>query len=306
MVYYEIGNVIKRLRKQRGMTQEELAGLLMNRATLSKIESGSSIPSKRVLRLLLEKLCFDSTNVSAFFLSDEDVKYQRLMDDIDSRLAYGKYEEAEKLIAVLENDIEFMKSNFNAQYIQISKALIQYHEADDIMIFLDLLIDAIKITIPTFAIDKISEYFLSKQEITIINKIAKCYRDNEQLDVSISILTALKENFDNKKYLDKDFKGKYYSFILNSLAFYLSHAEKHNEAIEICDKGIEVCRSTGYLFRLPHFIFDKAVSLYALDSKEEAERLMKMAYNGFLMYDQSKSALEAKEFALEKFGIVLQ
>ena len=303
-MYFEIGKIIKSLRKQRGMTQEELAGHLMDRTTLSRIESGSSIPSKRVLRLLLEKLCFNSTNVPAFFLSDEDVKYQQLIDDTDSSLAYGKYEEAEKLIAVLENDIEFMKSNFNAQYVQISKALVQYHEADDIMVFWGSLIDAMKITIPAFTIDKISEYFLSKQEIVIINKIAECYYDIEQLDVSISIFTALKENFDNK-YLDKDFKGKYYSSILNGLAFYLSHAEKHNEVIEICDEGIEVCRSTGYLFRLPHFIFDKAVSLYALDNKEEAERLMKMAYNGFLMYDQSRKALEAKEFALDNFGIVL-
>ncbi|MNU59555.1 anaerobic benzoate catabolism transcriptional regulator [compost metagenome] len=63
-----IGERIKRLRKQRGMTQTDLAGEHMTKSMLSQIENGKALPSMRTLQYLAEKLGEDA----GYFLGEEN------------------------------------------------------------------------------------------------------------------------------------------------------------------------------------------------------------------------------------------
>ena len=60
MVIYSAGELIKSLRKQKGISQEELADGITDRANLSKIENGSITPGKKVVEALLERHSFSS------------------------------------------------------------------------------------------------------------------------------------------------------------------------------------------------------------------------------------------------------
>ena len=67
----ELGNNIRKLRKSRDMTQEELASLLgISKIHLCSIETGKKDPSLR----LLEKIA-DSLNVDPSFLVTKDENY---------------------------------------------------------------------------------------------------------------------------------------------------------------------------------------------------------------------------------------
>ena len=67
MPNYDIGLLIKRLRKQKGLKQEELAYPIIDRATLSKIECGKVMPNKTTLEALFERLGFCPHNIADFF-----------------------------------------------------------------------------------------------------------------------------------------------------------------------------------------------------------------------------------------------
>lgn len=56
MQYYSCGQIIKRMRQSRGLTQEELAFGICSVSSLSKIENGRQTPHYRTFEALLERL----------------------------------------------------------------------------------------------------------------------------------------------------------------------------------------------------------------------------------------------------------
>lgn len=57
---YQIGEVIRLLRKEKGITQELLSDGLCSVETLSRIENGKHTPSRATLDALMERLGKDS------------------------------------------------------------------------------------------------------------------------------------------------------------------------------------------------------------------------------------------------------
>ena len=304
MVNYRIGDVIKKLREQKGLTQAELASHNHDPSTISKIESGKLTPSKKMVYSLLEKLGYDPGGLDIFYLNDNETTTQKIINELDAHLSYDRIDEAGVLIKKLEEDKNFMKNRLNHQYILYTKAackLLLKEFKNEIYIILK---EAIELTIPDFTLNKISEYHLSKQEMKIITNIAAYYFYNDQIDIAILIMDALKENFD-KNCIDKDYLGKHYPYIIDNLTYYLSVNENYLETIELCDIGIEVCKNTGYLYHLPHIFLTKAICLCALGEIEEGGKMMKLAYYGHEMYGQTSEAIEIKEYAKDEYGIII-
>ncbi|MBP2002090.1 transcriptional regulator with XRE-family HTH domain [Paenibacillus shirakamiensis] len=83
-----IGTRIKHLRKQRGMTQTDLAGEHMTKSMLSQIENGKAMPSMRSLRFLAEQLGQEA----GYFLDDEGnqevVELLKILEVCEKRSAY--------------------------------------------------------------------------------------------------------------------------------------------------------------------------------------------------------------------------
>lgn len=50
------GEEIRRVRLERGLTQERLSEGICSPSTLSRIENGSQVPSRRTFQLLMERL----------------------------------------------------------------------------------------------------------------------------------------------------------------------------------------------------------------------------------------------------------
>ncbi len=69
-----LGSKIKEIRKEKKITQEQLAGTFISRAMLSKIETGSATPSLQTIIYLAEKL----DTPLYFFLGNDN------LNDIDS------------------------------------------------------------------------------------------------------------------------------------------------------------------------------------------------------------------------------
>lgn len=121
-----IGSKIRRLRNQRGFSQEYLADILnISQASLSNLESGKTLPDFNLIRSLCDIF---EIEVNELFESKGDIIFQN--NEIDKNIAHVEgnvtYEMSEKLIqqyeerisdlkdlvAELKSELNFYRSNF--------------------------------------------------------------------------------------------------------------------------------------------------------------------------------------------------
>jgi transcriptional regulator with XRE-family HTH domain len=303
MYTHAYGSLVKKLRKQKGITQQMLAGDYMARSHLSKIENGKVMPGKNTMETLLEKLGFDAHQYLSYYLDPKMSEYQNQMDSLDSFLAYKDVEKATILITELSSDSKFMQHDRHRQYILCAKAANEMNNGNyDYKVVHSMLYEALTITIHNFREDCIDGYLLSKHELKAINMLAMTYAKNDRLDDAINILTSLRKNFD-KPFIDKTYKGKHYPLFIINLTSCLHQAERYKEAVEVCEEAKKVCLDTGFLYCLPSIILNMAMSQHKLGDNMSCERNLKQAYYSSDMYEMFDNVKYIKEFAEHKLGI---
>jgi len=313
MANYHIGSLIRRLRKQKNMSQEDLAYPIMDRATLSKIESGKSIPNPRNVEALFERLGYNPHNIIDFFLNDENLTIKKITDELEAICinmeAVGnvneQIEHAEGLLSELENNESFMESKLNQQYVLTYKAiLLQYAQKLDNEKIMDLLMEAIEISIPEYDEQYIGDYHITRQELRILVMVAKIHYDEGRLDDAFNVMHSLKKNMD-KHCVDQDALGKSYPAIIQNITICLTDAKRYDEAIKMCDEGIAACKETGYLYALPSIVSQKAECLFELGDKKACLELITQVFHTADMFGQYAFRDDVKEFAKEKLGVDL-
>jgi len=311
MAVINIGTLIKRLRIQQGMTQEDLAYPVIEQATLSRIESGQTMPNKRTIEMLLEKLGYNPNNID-FFIDSKTEEIQKSMDELEGLLktesTYDDQDErnrkADIIIKKLEDDEEFMEERLNRQYILTYKAVSAMFKKEDSAIVHEMLMKAIKISIPEYNETDIDKYYLSKQDVRIINNTAWVYRDSGRLEDSIKILYLLKKNFE-ETCIDKAARSEHYCNVVYNLAQMLAYAERYAEALKMCDLAIEVCKETGVFRLLPLATMYKVRCLQNLGNKDECPKLIKQSFYSSEMFGMYKWKDMIRKLAKVHFGMKL-
>jgi len=303
MAVYHVGELIRTLRKQKGLSQEDLADSITDRANLSRIENGVITPSKKTIEALLERLGFGQQEYMNFYLGTEMTEIQRLLDELESHVKNQRTAEADELIAKLEAFKEF-EDGLYRQHLLCDKAANEANKKGNIAEIRALVDEAIKITIPTFHEKYIVDYLLTKQEFRLINIMALTYEIEGNLDDAIKIMYDLKECFD-KNCVDMTFKGRHYPLIIYNLTNYLTRAKKYKESVRLCDVGMQCCIDTESLRIMPSIIMNKIACLYRLGDVESCHRLIRQAYYSLDMYEMYEDRDWTKKYAKNKLGIDL-
>ena len=305
MSKYLAGEVIKALRKQRGLSQNELADGILDIGQLSRIERGGAMPSKFTLEKLFERLGYDPSAYSAILLSKEEMKHQAKKDEIDHLAKLRRDDEAIDLLELLESDKKFSASKPNKQYLLHTKAKIARRKNEPPQSLMKMLLEAIKITMPKYKEEDINEYWLSRQETAIIESIAATYALMNQRDKAIELQYRIKDNFENR-YMDVESRQSRYMPIIYNLTVDLGLSGRHSEALELCNDGIEACkRFSAYRF-LPLISFNKACSLLELGDLEACKALLVETYFSFKLQERFDNVEKMEGYVKEKFGITLQ
>lgn len=309
MAVYEIGNLIRELRTSRGLSQEKLSEGICSPQTLSRAESGTTILTYPNLTAIMQKLGASTNDYFDSFMSAQEYKCYQKRNEVNSLLDKRKLDEVEPLLKAMSEDVLFHKG-LNHQFYLSSLAFYKLCVAGDPMnteyftAILNLLQEAIQITIKKFDIDKVHEYLLTLEEMKIINRFAVAYLHSGDIDMGIKILYQLKSNMESL-YKDHDEKMELYTMVLYNLSIYLGKQGRHVDAIDICDFGIKVCRETKVLSVLPFLIFNKAYAYYEIGQKEICLPLLKQAYYGLYIIENYQKAEIIKLYTKEKFGIDL-
>jgi transcriptional regulator with XRE-family HTH domain len=309
MAIYEIGNLIRDLRTARGLSQEKLSEGICSPQTLSRAESGTTILTYPNLTAIMQKLGASTNDYFDSFMSAQEYECYKKRNEVNSLLDKRKLNEVELLLREMSEDIQF-QTGLNRQFYLSSFAFYKLCMAGDPMNnesltpILNLLQEAIRITIKKFDMDKIREYLLTLEEMKIINRLALAYLHSGDVDMGIKLLYELKFNMETL-YKDHAEKMELYTMVLYNLSVYLGKQDRHVDVIDICDFGIKVCRETKVLSVLPFLIFNKAYAYYEIGQKELCLPLLKQSYYGLYIIENYQKAEIIKHYTKDKFGIEL-
>jgi transcriptional regulator with XRE-family HTH domain len=309
---YDIGNLIRRLRKQKRLTQEELAYPVIDRATLSKIENGKAMPNKQTIEVLLEKLGCYPSDFTNLYIDTETSETQRIVDELDGYFVWVMSDENNPAIAVidgliekLETDGNYMRNIVNAQYVLLAKGFNALNRKENRQDIREMMLRAIKMTIPEYNENYIKDYYLSRQDRRILNIMAVLYRDEGNLDNAINIWSHLKINFENHC-IDKNQMGRNYPNTILNLADCLYRAKRFAESIEICGAGEKVCKDTGFLRHLPLIIAVKAMCLCESGNKKDGGKLLRQVYHTCELFGIKDASDIVKRYLERELGLAVE
>lgn len=302
-----IGEVIKRKRKELGLTQEELCEGICEPSTISRIESGKQVPAKNKLDALLQRLDLPGDRYYAL-LSRNELEISNLQSQIIScNVAKNKrdgLQYLEKLEEIVSEDDHLIR-----QFILRSKTAFGYLDGEDIRPYTfdekeKMLFEALYLTVPKFDIEEIDKNFYTIEEIKIINQIALNYSNSGKSKKAIDVYNQL------LKYIEKHFCNMEQTsgiFILISYNYsrILCLEKTPKQAIEIAENGRKACIQFGKSEWLAGLLVVLADCLHQLGCYNESKERFLESYYMYRSLDDYKNAEIVKGHAKELLNFII-
>ena len=304
MSTYSVGELIRYLRKAKGITQKALCAGICDQATMSRVERGTQVLSKYSFDALMQRLGENAENYFSQFVGADDFETFQLRNQINRLLVKHDYLEAGKLIKTVEKTPPF-KDGLNLQFLLSAKASILIQSETEISAYkkaMNLLFPAVRVTIPAFKENMIHSYLLTDNEAQIVNNIATCYfnvgRPERAVDIYYEVKTSLEKSF-----VDFDEKADKYTLVLYNLSKILGIIGRYGEGIEIAETGRKACIRANKARLLPRMVANKAWCLYEIGDKKNCQKLLNQAYYGLETLDLFTEAETIKAYAKDKLNL---
>ena len=275
MQNFFLGDYIRQRRLELGLTQEQVCEGICEPITLSRIENGKQTPSRVRINAILQRLDLPEDRYYAL-LTKEELEIEALEKEIVACNVTERKKECFEQIEKLET---FAKGDpLIQQFIIRSRLLLEqldnrYTPQEEI----EILTQAIRLTVPDFNTEEIEKKLYTRDEIKIINQIANAYscagNQKKAADIFYQLL----------KYIRKHIKEAITStgvlpMILYNYARVLDLAGRYEEGIEYALEAKEVCIKYGHYQYLPGCIEIYGECCYFLGRIEESRKAYRQAY----------------------------
>lgn len=264
----KIGLLIKEARERQGITQEELCGLAITPSTLSRIENGRVLPSRKNREYLCQKLGILESMIQ-YEPSKNDEEKMIIEKEIKKSVAIGTYNYSDLLIRYAE--IMSEDSPLEKQFYKYASALKFSKETGDRRKSKEMLLEALSLTFPNFSFDiDLHKHYFSSLEITLMNCIALRIYDDDK-NSALYIMRQLKDYCEMHLNPIAEIMNNYPTILFN-VQNWEGFAENWEEAYNVASKGIEFCIENGNTFILPNLFIDKGWNAFQLGRIEEARK----------------------------------
>jgi DNA-binding XRE family transcriptional regulator len=277
MALFNSSFLIKELRNGKGLTQTQLAEGICSRQTITAIEKGERKPDWYTFSLIMRKLDINPhqyfasvANEDEVYVFNEAVKWQPLFGTMDNEAIKAAIKKA-------DNDKRFASGTGKRYLLSLKRA---FYSSKGPYQNLDLsnqyALEDLKIGRPDFDIEKITDYYLTSNEVQAIADLLNNYGYAGDYDKAITLRMKLIENYEQRNQLVEHIaRTLYISEILN-LTYNLYEAKRYGECIEWADKGLAF--ALGDIFTVSRYmrvLKNKAKAQIRLGQKEEGDLLMK-------------------------------
>ena len=299
MENYPIGIILKEYRTRLNISQEELCLDLCAVSTLSRIESGTQVPGRKLIEALFSRMGMNrSVPLTKVDFQRENLEYR-----INDMIATGKFEIFD-LLEEYKNCGESLTS-LEEQFYLFYKTIAEDHLNHNSNKALRNYVAALKLTVKDYDLDKLpKERFLTKLELMILHSIARIKYFLNQKDKAIELMEFLRTYFENG-IISEEEKAKNYPVILHNLENWYGMADEDEKVIELCNIGIDVCIHYGKLTPFPYQIFNKGCSLVKLGKSEEGKKCLMQAFTIFETLNSYDEIEFGKKWLKNTLGIDL-
>ena len=262
-----LGEYIKQRRLYLGLTQEQLCYGICEPMTLSR---------RNRINALLQRLGLPDDRYFAL-LSKNELEMEALQKEIVACNATEKVPEGFEKLAQFEK-LADPDDQIAQQFALRSRVLLgrldgRYTPLEQI----DLLMQAIQLTVPRFDLESIESFLYTRDEITIINQIGLAYSDAGQNKKAAEIYYQL------LKYVRKHFKETITSIgvlplVLYNYARVLDLCGRYEEGAALAKEGREACIQYGHYQVLPRCLEIEAECRHFMGDDEISKELYYQSY----------------------------
>ena len=268
MQNYKLGEYIRQRRLDLGLTQEQVCAGICESVTLSRFENGKQTPSRNRINAILQRLGLPDDRYYAL-VTPEELEIEALKKEIVSCNALKCVEEGFDKISRLEK-IAKPDDQITQQFILRSKVLLggldkRYSNDERIQ----MLLQAIRMTIPDFQLDKIEDFLFTLDEMKLVNQIGNAYSlsgDNEKAaDIFYRLLQYIRRHLP-----ETVTSNRMLPLVLYNFARSLDLSQKYEEGAKVARYGKEACIKYGHYQVLHSCLEIEAECDFFLGKKEDS------------------------------------
>ena len=272
-----IGECIRQRRKELNLTQEQVCDGICDLVSLSRIENGKQTPRRSIINALLQRLGLPDDHYYAL-VSENELEMEALKKEILACNALSRIAEGFEKIQMLDKLCE-PEDQLTQQFILRSKVLLgSINGCYTFQEQIDLLIRAIRLTIPNFDLEELDQYLYTFDEIKIIIHIANSYSLDNQNEKAADIFSQLLK-YIKKHAMETIASGGLLPLILYNYARALDLCERYKEASKYALQGQKACIDTGHYQSLPSCLEIYAECCHFLGCDAESAEAYTQAYH---------------------------
>lgn len=304
---YNIGYYIKRIRQEKGISQEALYKGLCSRSTIHRIESGKQQPTMFTAIHLLQHLGLDE-NSFLVPLGPQDFEICNLKKEIVALNAQFQFEQALERIDRLEKLVA-PKDRLAQQFLLRSRALAGYRQDGERLPYdyptqRQMLLDALDITHPDFDLEKIERCLLSIEDIKSLNQIAITYSETGDRRFAIRIYEQLLR-YPGQNLLNIDALLSVVPMLHYNCSRLLGLEKRFEEELEVAQTGYEICVKYNKARMMGGLLLNMACALQELGRDEESKKKFAESYSAYYLMMDLKSCELIKEHVKKTYNLEL-
>lgn len=278
MENHQLGEYIRQRRVELGLTQSEVCSGICEAITLSRLENGRQTPSRACINALLQRLGLPADHYCAL-LSRAELEIEALKKEIVGCNITKQTDKGLDMLVQLKA-LAAPDDSLTQQFILRSRCLL-LGRANRITLQerYELVLQALRLTVPGFETDRIEAFLYTSEEIKLINHLSILHSqmgDNKKAaDIGYQLL----------RYLQGHFKPDQTIVTIGMLPLVLYHYVRaldlckcYEEGAALARRGQEVCTKYHHYQFLPNFLEIQAECLHFLGRDTESAELYRQAY----------------------------
>ena len=188
--HMNIGEVIRAIRKEKGMSQTELAKGICSKDYIYAIENNKNMPSGYILEQLSQKLDFDLYGYYQAIYRHISWDTHLHIININEYMIARNFPQLKKEIDICL-ELEDFKDEEPYQILLFAQSYIVSEREMNFPKAIDLCKQALHVKHPDFSLDKLSVSTFSYTELTILSQLARNYMSLDQNQPALDIYTFL-------------------------------------------------------------------------------------------------------------------
>ena len=252
------GDVLKQIRRKRGLSQTALAEGICTQATISLMEKQNRLPKMDILTAICERLNISSDRIVENEISGINEIFNQIVDNLIIR----NFEDASVLLKKVH--VKNLESDFDKQryYYLVGMVQVENNQIDEAIFNFELVLTQ-------FATTSANIYLAMTTA-----GMALAYLKRGDKERAARLTNRSVKLIDNKKLIGS---LRQWASIDCQIAELYLQLEDPDHAIEVANKGIELCREHDSLFLLDKLYLCIGRSYILKNDNEEAKKALKIA-----------------------------